>query len=297
MLLSNNYESTSSAHTNDDILNICHLHIGNIFSSVGKYQGKRASMEDISIIDKLGDDIIVFALFDGHSKFNKLNHKKMIDEILKIVSEFDQNLYGKMGFSQKLKLLFRKTDLSIYKANQHCRGGTTAILLLLTENYNIIINLGDSKAVHINSMANKIYIETIQHRPNLKSEYERIFNSDFKVTYNHGTYRINNELSLSRSIGDFKYKLTNEKYDGHLSSVSIEPNIYIYKSQTTINHHNYYILASDGFWDFVKTSKLISIIRHNEHKTLNKITELLTKEAIKNGSNDNITIIIINEHP
>jgi len=298
MLLSdNNSSSTSTSISVNDpnILNIRHLHIGNIFSSIGKYQGKRANMEDISIIDKLGDDIIVFALFDGHSNFSKLDHKKMVNCILNIVSEFDRNLYNKIEFSQKLKMLFRKTDLSIYEANRQCRGGTTAIFLLLTHHYNIIINLGDSKVVHLNSQSKKIHIETIQHRPNLKSEYERIFNTNFNVTYNHGTYRINNELSLSRSIGDFKYKLVNEKYDGHMSSVSVEPNVYIYKSQATINHNNYYVLASDGFWDFIKTSKIINIIRQNEHKTFNKIIELLTKEAIKNGSNDNITIIIINE--
>ena len=137
-------------------------------------------------------------------------------------------------------------------------------------------------------MQNKF--ESIQHRPDNIIEYNRIINSKCNVTNNNGIYRINDELSVSKSFGDFKFKFLKNKYDGINSAVSIIPDIYIF----SILENYIIIIATDGFWDYINFTEITKIILKYNIFEINKISQNLVLQAIENGSNDNISLILMN---
>jgi serine/threonine protein phosphatase PrpC len=55
--------------------------------------------------------------------------------------------------------------------------------------------------------------------------------------------------------------------------------------------HKYLIIGSDGLWDFIDISKVHKNIK--QEGDAENIAKFLTKTAIENGSNDNITVIVL----
>ena len=252
----------------------------NINCSMGRIQGNRSNMEDFYLIDSI-DNLSIFALFDGHKDKNIANYlKNNVVLITNIILQYRSN----KNFKEKISKEFIKIDKYLY--NNEFLGGSTCLILYILPNYNIYINLGDSKGISI--IENEIYFSTICHRPNNPIESIRIKNNKFNITSNKGVYRIDNILSLSRSFGDFKYKLINGEYNGINSAISVIPDIYI---NNNIPKSQYFILGTDGLWDYICNDNILHIL--NTKNKINTIVKSLILEAIKNGSNDNITIIVI----
>ena len=94
--------------------------------------------------------------------------------------------------------------------------------------------------------------------------------------------RVFGSLSLTRTFGD-----TQLKKDG------IECNPYIKKIFLDRDEVKYIIIASDGIWDAVNKEKLMEIYKEVENGTSKEFCNKLVDFAMNNGSNDNISCIVL----
>ena len=252
-------------------------------------QGNRMNMEDFHIIE-IFMDIKIFGLFDGH---NGKNISKKISMLSKNFNKYIYKYFKKnINYNEFIKIINNKfIELDKQLFNNIINQGSTLHILYIHDNDILIINLGDSKTqIYDNQF--KCIFETIQHRPDNNIEKKRIENTKFPIINNNGIFRINNEISLSRSFGDFKYKIINDSYNGIESAISIIPNIYNFNISY---EYSYLIIATDGFWDFINNDEIYSVFIKYYLSKLEEIAKILIRISINNGSNDNISIIIIKQ--
>ena len=267
--------------------NIQQIYHDQFNASFLRIQGNRKSMEDNYYIDII-ENIKIIALFDGHGGDDISNIlPKLLKNVNKYILEFKNLKIDLENLSKKISKEFIFIDKILIKKFLN-RIGSTAIILYILDNNIISINLGDSKTIFIDHLLKKKF-ETNIHRPNEIIEYYRIINSNNKVTLNNKIYRINNQLSVSRSFGDFRLKILNSKYNGINSAVSVIPDIYNF----LIDENLFIIVATDGFWDYIKYHEIIDIIKKYNSDDTNKISHNLILKSIENGSNDNISLIFM----
>ena len=225
-----------------------------------------------------------------------------------------------------LKSAFEKIDAEVQRVSHWSFQGSTAVAVKLhkiaSSKKTVLIsaNVGDSRAVLCRS--GKAIDLTKDHKPNDPEERERVENLGGRVEWfgpvdeegrpvsgkrktkngiSHGfsgVYRINRNLALSRAIGD----------RSELPFVSSQVDI----QQIELDDENdeYVILASDGLWDvFHNSQEAIDLCQtilqrsgnsaNNEpngtnlEKIRRKMSKVLVREALRRGSMDNITVVII----
>jgi serine/threonine protein phosphatase PrpC len=119
-------------------------------------------------------------------------------------------------------------------------------------------------------------------------------------------HRVCGELAVSRSIGDPDYKsfTPGEKVDafflwpeGHdqvfLADLVIPiPECKVFDISPA---DEFVILASDGLWDVLSSQEAVAETRaaFEEGKTPSEAAELLCEKALKLGSSDNVTVVIV----
>lgn len=150
-----------------------------------------------------------------------------------------------------------------------------------------IMNLGDSRCV----ISKKNIGQTItkDHKPNWPDEKRRIQKMGGEIYFDGADWRIG-DLSVSRSFGD----LDSKPY------ISCIPDIYRYK----ISHREQFmIIACDGLWDVINTQDatnfIISQCYDLESNRINKktnIAKMLAELALKKGSTDNVSVIVVFFH-
>lgn len=86
-------------------------------------------------------------------------------------------------------------------------------------------------------------------------------------------------LAVTRAFGDYSLK-----------KVGLTAFPEIKKMEIRLSH-KYIIVGSDGLWDFAQIKDVQKVIRNSEEAE--DIAKLLTKMAIENGSNDNITVLVL----
>lgn len=252
--------------------------------------GKRESNEDTHEV-KLNRDISLFAIYDGHggdkiSKFLKghllqyFEDKKIFDDI----NKFEK--YVSKIFDHMQKQFY----VNYKHLSEHC--GSTAIICVIIKNIITVINLGDCRAIMANeyNIANQL---SKDHKPDSYEEKKRIKSLGGRIYKDGDDWRIK-EFSLARSFGD----LDGKPYISHL------PDVFHYK----INKNDKCIvLACDGLWDVMSNQEVFDFIRENVSTVKNNyasrvhysknsdknVAKSLSERAIKLGSHDNITIIII----
>lgn len=90
--------------------------------------------------------------------------------------------------------------------------------------------------------------------------------------------RVEGDLAVTRALGDWTLK----KYvinDPHLQEVDLQPG------------HESLILACDGVWDVISDQEAIDLIKNIDNPQ--QASELLKDEALKRGSTDNISVIVV----
>ena len=196
-----------------NILSRSHCY-NNLEISSGTYLGMRNENQDNIVIENF-DNKTIFILCDGHGG-NYLS-KRICNMIL---AKF---LEGIICDKPTIINLFKEIDkhfyTNFYMKNPKREGSTCSILIF--DDKNIFgINLGDS-----NYLINK-YEETFEgeiHRPNNRVEITRILESGHKIIKTGKDFRIDGRLSLSRSFGDFSYKIIDKKYKPVNGAVSVVP--------------------------------------------------------------------------
>jgi serine/threonine protein phosphatase PrpC len=252
--------------------------------------GKRPYNEDRYMIiinldnkDKELCDINFYGIYDGHGgcEISEYLHQHFYKYFI--------NIKNKYPLSEKYINTICNTvnnDLKKYKKKECNISGSTCISVIqykkLINNKIInnvqILNIGDCRAV---ICRNNIAIPlTKDHKPDWPEEYKRLCKiKDYKkYLYNDDNIWRIVDLSVSRSFGD----INAIPYVTHL------PDIYNY---TLTDDDKFIVIACDGLWDVMSNTDVVNFILHNYKNT--DISKILTDYAIKNGSEDNITIIVI----
>lgn len=180
------------------------------------------------------------------------------------------------------------------KNNKSTDQGTTVCMCLIYEyknkKYITSIWVGDSRAIACdqNLIARAL---TLDHKPDAPREYYRILQAGGKVEMD-GVPRVNGILAVSRSIGDFDNKI----------GIEHRPDILHIPCE-----HKFIVIASDGLWDVMNNQQVVDFVLHQLFamdpkktpvienklkKDKGNIANLLADEAMRMGSEDNITIII-----
>lgn len=262
-------------------------------------QGKRWEMEDEHIIipNFRSPQEFFAAVYDGHggrevATYTLQHLHKYLDLALKESSP-----------REALNKAFLLTDSDVMRA--HIDAGSTAVVAYLNGNELYVANAGDSRAV-LSRNGEAVRVSK-DHKPEDPEEKERIEKLGGYVTTKQQTRvaRVNGELSLSRSIGDHFFD------DVFMGIDLISANPFIKKIDLE-KDDDALILACDGVWDVMEDQEAIDLVRGILNRKVvdgpkGKIklwdfrskdaAEKLIDEALKKGSKDNITAIVLRLKP
>lgn len=173
----------------------------------GEMQGWRITMEDAIITEPNYDiETSLFAIFDGHGG----------SEIAKFCSDtFSTSLkqntnYQAKDYKKALEETFLEMDSlarNIRPENKHyeslkdTHAGCTAMVCLIVDKKVYLANAGDCRCL-VFDRNGVIYQLNREHKPNNPEEKARIAKAGGFIING----RINENLNLSRAIGDFSYK-------------------------------------------------------------------------------------------
>ena len=177
------------------------------------------------------------------------------------------------------------TESDVYK-----HVGCTACVALVAEGEVIVANAGDSRCVM--GRKGQAVDMSMDHKPDLEIEKSRIVNAGGFVEDN----RVNGVLNLSRSIGDFEYKL-NDKLKSDKQLVISLPDVKIEK----IKDADFIVIACDGIWECWDSQKVVDFIysKINTAPKLSNIIEELFEKIISPDATttplgcDNMTCVIV----
>lgn len=244
--------------------------------------GGRPYMEDTFIASsRFIHGMDVCGVFDGHGGDFVANYMRdRYEDILKEILKENTGSIPDMLYQS-----FKRVVEDIPKdASMTC--GSTALVALRYGEVIFIANAGDCRAV-MNNGQEAVGI-TVDHKPNLKREFDRIHEGGGHVTFHPmDAPRVNGNLAVSRSIGDFYLH-------PHVTWV---PDVYITKKDP---NNNILVLASDGLWDVMKNDEVIGVFVNKFNENNSMITRAVVAEgcnecileARRRGSSDNITILV-----
>ena len=238
--------------------------------------GKRSSMEDFfeTRIDGIDGEIVgLFGVFDGHGGAAAAEYLKR---------HLFSNLITHPNFISDTKSAiadaYNHTDSELLKSennNHSIDAGSTASTAILVGDRLLVANVGDSRAVICR--AGTAFAVSRDHKPDQSDERERIENAGGFVMW-AGTWRVGGVLAVSRSFGDRLLK----------QYVIADPEIQEEKIDDSLE---FLILASDGLWDVFSNEEAVAVVKEVEDPE--ESTKKLVGEAIKRGSADNITCVVV----
>ena len=213
-----------------------------------------------------------FAVYDGHggdkvsSLLKKKLHKKFADQLYKGKSE-------KKAFEKALSRIEQE-------ALENYSDGSTVVAAYLDYPTKMVhfINVGDSRLLVQNGPA------TEDQKPDNPQEKKRIEDAGGKVEF-YGVARVKG-LAVARSIGDRSIKKVGK------GQVIATPE---YGQYQLTQDNAFMILASDGIWDKIDNENATMLIKNalSYGHSCKTAAHLLKDEAIKRGSGDNITVMVV----
>ncbi len=218
-------------------------------------------------------ELQLFGVADGHGGHHaaEICRKYIISFDISIFNNFDQDV-----ISNNLIKLFKYLHKKCLEEPTSSSGCTLTIILVnkVTQQY-ICANVGDSHAIHIKPttffwITNSHRLQdNATERQRLKDHISYVVENGIKV----GPPRLfPGGLSCSRSIGD-----------SDCQHILCEPNIYF----DTLDTDDSIVICTDGIWDYVHLSKLITLTRTTHNP------EFLCRLATKKGCFDDCTALIL----
>ncbi|XP_024944588.1 mucin-17 isoform X2 [Cephus cinctus] len=244
-----------------------------------KMEDRHVVLHDLHIIFSISDDspASYYAVFDGHGGQEAAAYSST-----HLHQYLVESTYYPKDPIRALRDAFVTTDAHfIEKANKYnLNGGTTAVCALLLNGKLYIAWVGDSLATLTSHGKTRHLVNP--HKPDRTDETKRVSDmGGFLVHY--GTWRVNGHLSVSRAIGDVKYK----------PCVTADPEILCVDLNGT---EDFLIIGSDGFWDVINevhaSHRIYQAVRENP-SSANVIAEKLVLEAKSLRSRDNISVIVV----
>ncbi|XP_062055859.1 protein phosphatase 1K, mitochondrial isoform X1 [Lepus europaeus] len=264
--------------------------------------GKRKENEDRFDFAQLTDEVLYFAVYDGHGGPAAANfcHTRMEKCILDLLPK-EKNL------ETVLTLAFLEIDKA-FASHAHLSAddteppheaplvdvlllvstleasiltsGTTATVALLRDGIELVVaSVGDSRAILCRK--GKPMKLTIDHTPERKDEKERIKKCGGFVAWNSlGQPHVNGRLAMTRSIGDLDLKA---------SGVIAEP-----ETKRIKLHHaddSFLVLTTDGINFMVNSQEICDFV--NQCHDPNEAAHAVTEQAIQYGTEDNSTAVVV----
>ena len=85
--------------------------------------------------------------------------------------------------------------------------------------------------------------------------------------------------------------IISRKFDNVDSAVSCIPSISNFEKD-----FDFIVLGSDGFWDYIDKKRVISYLKLSiRNKSTDILVTELIKQAVNNGSKDNVSLIVIKQ--
>ena len=229
----------------------------------------------------------IFGVFDGHggSFVSKYCSEHMVPSITGTLP-YKQHRYkdafieGFMSLDQHL--------YEVHRLNANTQG-STANMLLLTENQLYCANLGDSRSILCKG--NRAIPLSVDHKPQLQTELTRILNANHYVR----NQRVDGILALSRAIGDFFFKQSKDQAWAD-QAVSSKPEV----TSITLNKLDQFVVsACDGIWDVMTPQEVVDFVLNQLNQDIdprsiaeNLLDNCLSPEPFRLGC-DNMTLILI----
>ncbi|XP_071710146.1 probable protein phosphatase 2C 75 [Rutidosis leptorrhynchoides] len=167
--------------------------------------------------------------------------------------------------------------------------GSTAVIALLTPEYLIVANCGDSRAVLCRN--GKAVPLSVDHKPDREDERARIEALGGRILFAGNGARVEGVLAMSRAIGDRLLKQV----------VTSEPEFMFIKREAGDMN---LILASDGLWDVLSSELSCEVVHKCQEEDLKcnlraarsataVAAALLVRLAMGRRSSDNISVIVV----
>ncbi|KAM3857313.1 protein phosphatase Mn(2+)-dependent 1K [Diretmus argenteus] len=243
--------------------------------------GLRKQNEDRLRVARLHDNLLYFAVFDGHNGSHAADYcytfmEKYIRDALEEEEDLEKVLTK--AFLDVDKALH--THLSYFGNASFLTAGTTATVAMLRDGAELVVgSVGDSRALLCRKgRAIKL---THDHTPDRKDESQRITRSGGFVTWNSvGQANVNGRLAMTRSIGDFHLRN---------SGVIAEPET----QRLTVQHANdsFLALTTDGINFLLSDQEICDVINQFHNPT--EAAQVISQQALQYGSEDNATIIVV----
>eukprot|EP00731_Ephydatia_muelleri_P023649 Em0015g1232a len=163
--------------------------------------------------------------------------------------------------------------------SKNIRSGSTVALVLRRGNKLYTAWVGDSQAV-LCKKGCAINLVT-PHKPDRQDEQQRIEAAGGMVIW-MGAWRVNGNLSVSRAIGDGPDK----------KFVTSDADVVCHEMDGT---EDYVVIACDGLWDVLSGQEVMRCVYNylSTGGTKPGVAKALVDAACKEGSTDNITVIVI----
>ena len=233
---------------------------------VSAMQGWRMEMEDSHVCNtSFGlKDHGFFGVFDGHAgaKVSKYCSQKLLGCILEKYKKECKSSDLKEALGKAIKEGFLQLDSMIqekledetsdfYKDKD--RSGSTAVVAMVTPDWIIWGNCGDSRGILCRN--GKVHFATEDHKPYNIAEKARIERAGGTVMLQ----RVNGSLAVSRALGDFDYKRSTD-LPATSQLVSPEPEIeWIDRNE---ENDTFLFLACDGIYDVMTNEEVVTYVLH-----------------------------------
>jgi serine/threonine protein phosphatase PrpC len=250
-------------------------------------RGRRRTMEDVSVVvpNFRGNPAeFLAAIYDGHYGRTAAD---IAGETLH--SELGQALLQSLSPGAAMTQAFLATDGNIADREKEKSatsyrgadlGGAVAVIAYIDENTLLVGNLGDAHAVlDRNGTAERL---SQAHRASDPQEAQRIRQAGGQITRSQNDEaRVSGELAVTRALGDIRLK----------DWVIAEPSI----TEVVLRQGDErLIMGCDGLWDWLNDQRAVDLLRQRDITDAAAASEILVKEALRRGSDDNITVIVVN---
>lgn len=129
--------------------------------------------------------------------------------------------------------------------------GCTANVVLLTKDKYYVANAGDARCILYTKDGN-VEALSVDHKPDSEEEKARINKAGGYV--NEG--RINDNLNLSRAIGDLEYK-KNNNLKPEEQIISAEPDIEV---RDLTGKESFLLIGCDGIWEMLRADQICEFL-------------------------------------
>ena len=265
----------------------------NSFSNNKDINIKEATPSSFNMTNKL----TLFGIFDGHGGDSvSIKAREILPkEIHQRINQSSSDLIIKSLITES----FEKTDKELMTKLTNCDdvGSTCTLCFIMKYKTNRIVyvsNIGDSHCYIVsNKKATRL---TAEHKCDNEEEVARLKEKNALIFQN----RMFGQLALTRAFCDRKLKPYGLSASPNITTCIVKERQI---SATLIDSMNdseeteydiFIVLASDGIWDVTKESDLMRIfVEEGKHKSTKVLTKEILDFSIKNGSTDNISVIVI----